>query len=271
MKFLKLAVYSISIILIVACLISAVSKPSVTVAYVRGKVKYLSLGKVSWEDLKMGTRLYSGDSIKTSSSGNVDLAFGQANEVSIRPNTHVVIKLEDPEKIELIDGEVFALVAKLPAGSTFEVRTPTAVCGARGTGFGAKGNKNSTTVSGYENDSYAKGIQKDGKPMKDETIVKQGYKTKVKKFKKPSKLKKMSKREMNKYGKWKEERKQRGTAKKKTDKKKTKKRLIKDLEQIVDKQDKLEERRDDDRIRLRDEKSGAGTGTCETDKRDYKY
>ncbi len=252
MKYLRLAIIFTCLLVCATGIISAKSKTSVKVFYVTGHAEYLSSGKSNWKTLKTGARLYSGDSIKTGEGVWLDIAFDESNKnmVSVRPQSHVVIRLEKCEKIELIDGEVFALVRNLPRGSTFEIRTPTAICGARGTGWGVSGNSGGTTVSAYQSDSYVKGLAKDGTPKPDETALMEGYKSVVKLFGSPSGLKKISEQEYLKWGKWLDDLMQRIYGRRII-----MERLITDLEKIEDKQERIEERKDDDRIRKREERS----------------
>lgn len=128
----------ILIIAFLALLMPAVlaqAELSVEISEVSGKVMVLISGETSWKNAKDGMFLHSGDSLKTYDNSSAEIAFnaGKKNIVKIQPNTYVVLKLEKNRKLELIDGEVFCLIRNLPAGSAFEVHTPIAVCGARGT------------------------------------------------------------------------------------------------------------------------------------------
>jgi len=232
----------------------------VHIFYVSGKAEYLRSGENDWERLKAGMNLLSGDSIKTRSGSEVEIGFGgkKENIIHIEPNTHVVIKLKGSEKIELIDGEVFSLVKKLSSGSAFEIRTPTAICGARGTGWGTNANKERTVVSAYENKSYARGFKKDGSLMEEEVVIQEGYQTIVKLFEKPSKLMKISEKDMDKWTTWKQ-----NFSDKVSVREATKERLVQDMRKIQEKQEEIERKRDEDIIDKRDESttsSSSGSG-----------
>ncbi|MBL7157464.1 MAG: FecR domain-containing protein [Candidatus Omnitrophica bacterium] len=258
MRFLKLSITFIVIFAVASGIILAKSRPHVTVFSVSGTTEYLPAGETQWKNIKIGLAIYSGDNIKTYEDSSVDIAFDdkKKNIVNIKSNTHVVIKLQGEEKIELIDGEVFYLVKMIPRGSRFEIRTPTAVCGARGTGGGAKANKDRTVVSAYENDSYAKGIGKDGKVMEDNLTVKEGFKTIVKLFQRPSALKGLTDKEKAKWDKWKDE------LLRLFGRSAIMRRLADNLEKIQNAKERMEERKDADRIDKKSEKSGAGGGRC---------
>ncbi|GEM_PF-3389109 len=117
----------------------ACAEPSsfVTVHSASGDVNVLTAGEQAWQKAEKGMALGSGSSIKTGDDSHVNLAFDteKTNIVSVRPNSHVVVQLKEDDKLTLIDGAVFSSLRNLPEGSTFRVRTPLAVCGARGTKF----------------------------------------------------------------------------------------------------------------------------------------
>jgi hypothetical protein len=238
------------------------TNPDVTVYNVSGKVDYLPSGNVNWRPVKLGTELYSGDSIKTHRKATLEIAFDdrRKNIVRIHPNTHVVISLKGNEKIELIDGEVFLLVQKLPWGSKFEIRTPTAICGARGTGSGTKANKSKTIISAYEHTSYAKGMNPDGTPMDDETPVNEGYKTVVKKFQKPSKLQKLGDKENDRWNKWKD-----AFFERTRGRKKVRERLGEDLDKLFGKKARIAEDKVKKAEDKTDKRGSRGGGQTEWD------
>ena len=240
----------------------------VTLYYLDGKVEVLLSGRDNWEKAEEGMRLYTGDSIKTGRGSCAELAFGRGrgNVVRVNAGTFVVVKIEKREKIELIDGEVFMTINRLEPGSVFEVKTPSAVCGARGTDFSAKAGKKETVVASYKDRPYAKGIKKSGKAMDREVLIKEGYKTMIRKFREPAKLRKLAKREIRRWEGWKADLAGRGAAQNITGKKpdaapkpaekaikqESKKkdmsgRMVKMTEKVTHRQDNLMSRRDSDR------------------------
>ena len=260
MRYFKFVIGFLLIFLLTVSFVFAESKPRVKVISVLGDSKYLSSGGANWQALEGDEYLYSGDSIKTGSDAYVNLAFDneKMNMVGIEPSTYIVLKLEDPEKIELIDGEVFALINNLPPGSSFEIRTPTAVSGARGTGWGTKANKNETIVSGYKDDSYVKGVNKEGTSKEDEKIIKEKYKRFVKLFKDPSKLIKLTLKELDKGHKWRI-----ALEAMLSSKRKSMERMAKDLEKIQETKQRIIDKKAEDRIRNREESTSSGKGQDE--------
>lgn len=241
MKYFKFVISFFLIVILAAGFILAKPTLSVEVIYTSGRAEYLTSGETEWKEVKKDLFLYSGDSIKTHKNSYVGIAFDakKNNVVNIEPDAYVVLKLKEAEKIELIDGEVFSSMKRLPRGSRFEIRTPTAVCGARGTDLGVNANKTRTIVSAYENDSYTKGIKKDG-TLTEEVSVKEGYQRLVKRFEKPSKLMKISNRDIKRWEKWRGDLRKRVSARKDVDKKWDKK-----LKKIQDTAEKTGVRKDE--------------------------
>ena len=269
MKHLKLVAGIFLSGLLITTLIGARASSQVKVIYAEGRAEFLASGATNWKDVTEGLVLRSGDSVKTYNNSTVELAFdrGKRNIVNIKSNTHVVIKLHKSERIELVNGEVFALVKSLPGRSRFEIRTPTAVTGARGTGWGANANKSRTIVKAYEKDSYAKGLDKDGNVLKDNMTVKEGNETTVKRFEKPSKLKKISKGDYKKWRRWKK-----NLAKRLSGRKKAQKRLIKNINKITAKKERMEDKKIADRLRrAADRKAGQGRESSDSTSTEPSY
>ena len=187
MKYFK---YLLSCFAIV-CLFSVVASgydSHVKVFYISGKAEVRTGDEDKWIEAQTGMVLRSGDGIKTYKESYVDIAFDRSkkNVVRINSNTHVVLKLAKEEKIELIDGEVFSTINDLPRGSSFMLRTPTAVCGARGTDWLTRGNKEKTVVEAYKDNVSIRGIDEKGRVMEGKETAFEGRKIMVERFQEPS-------------------------------------------------------------------------------------
>jgi len=137
----------------------------------KGDVKVLPKGEKEWVDMKADTALKSGDAVKTGPSSSCDIAFdeGKKNVIGVMENSEIIIAMKGDEKIELIDADIYAKLSSLPKESSFEIKTPNAVCGMRGTSLEVRADKETTEVAAFENDIYIK-TAKQG-----EQVVKQGY------------------------------------------------------------------------------------------------
>ncbi|HDM37562.1 MAG TPA: hypothetical protein ENG55_00705, partial [Candidatus Omnitrophica bacterium] len=103
-------------------------------------------------------------------------------------------------EIGLDKGELFCLVEKLKKGSTFQVRTPTAICGCRGTGFQIKYNPK-TLILVYEHAVYIVLLDENGNPTGKEFIVQEGYK-KIVELLEAGPTQELSDRERQRWNSW---------------------------------------------------------------------
>jgi ferric-dicitrate binding protein FerR (iron transport regulator) len=180
-------------------IVAGASDEEVVVISTSGKAHVTPSGKNKPVACKEGMSLAAGARITTEKGAYVRIAFDdlQQNIVKINENSDVVLKLADGEKIELVDGQIYALLRNVKKGETFRVRTPCAVCGARGTGWGTKTDGKASEVAVFEDKVFVRGLNKDGSAMEKFSWVKKGYKVKIKKFEKPGKKEKLSAGEMS--------------------------------------------------------------------------
>ena len=177
----------------------------VRIIFVKGNPKIMREAKGQWEDCKSDTLVNNGDRIKTLESEEVEISFLRNNDniLRIEENSDVFVrKSEGPYSIELLNGQTMALISSLPKGSAFEIRTPTGISGARGTGWGAGTNGASSLFSSFMNYIYVSGIDKNGKPTGKTIDLKGGWKTALAKFGLPSKPEKLTAAEMERWNKW---------------------------------------------------------------------
>ncbi len=131
----------------------AAALPAGEVKIMRGEVFILDAsGKVVADpegkrgrSTKVGSKFYVGETIQTKATGRVKLEFAEAkNEVVLGPNSALTIDKSggNPKKkvteLNLARGEVRAVVKekyKVEEGELFQVKTPNAVAGVRGTIF----------------------------------------------------------------------------------------------------------------------------------------
>jgi len=109
---------------------------------ISGDVRVTSKGSESSHEASVNEILGEGDKVETGNDGIAEISFENGNGMNLKENTNIkIIKLiQDPKtgqyenKFEASMGNVRARIEKLKeTNSTFEVKTPTAVCGARGT------------------------------------------------------------------------------------------------------------------------------------------
>lgn len=174
------------------------------IVHITGIVKIKASDSVQWLDAKKGMKVKEGDILKTEADSTAELGFGKglSSIINVFPNSQLVISKFEPGRIELNNGRVFALIKGLKKGSTFEVRTPTAVTGARGTGWSAGYQNGQTEVDGFEQTVYVAGLDENGNPLGLEDLL-EGYKTLVSEGKGPEKFSELSDAEKDAWRKWK--------------------------------------------------------------------
>ncbi len=178
-----------------SCVSPALAEATAKVLFMSGDVKVKPAGQDDWVEAYVNMELSGGDTIKTGWRAWVEIVFDEnlKNITRIDDRTEIILSEVSPMRLNLMKGEVLSLVEKLDKGSTFEIRTPTAVCGVRGSGMSAKTDgKKKTTVNAFENAAFAKGIRKDGSVIEDNIKVPEGFKTIVTLFEKPTKLLKLT-------------------------------------------------------------------------------
>ena len=164
-----------------------------------GKVEVLKKDESQWIKAEKGMVLKPGDILLTGTNSECNLTFDsrRKNIVGVLGNSKIMILLAQSEKIEIIDADIYANITELAKGSAFEIRTPTAVCGARGTAFGIKANEESTEASSFESETYIR--NKKG----SEEGIKEGYKKNVGKDGKISKQISLEKEDIGRFKAWK--------------------------------------------------------------------
>jgi len=87
--------------------------------------------------LKEKMVLSAGDTIEVDANSSVDLAYDRdwKNITRVNENSRVRINGIFPTKLVMIRGDIYAKLRSLPKGSSFEIKTPTAVAAVRGSEY----------------------------------------------------------------------------------------------------------------------------------------
>ena len=140
--------------------ISKTSKVSVikgAVAKLSGSVKIIPKGASEARNASLHDILGEGDRIETGENGYIEIRLDNNNAINLKPNTKLTIVrlVINPETgefdniFEVTLGNVKARIENLKGSSKFEVKTPQAICGARGT-IMYVGVSNGSTTSFFE-------------------------------------------------------------------------------------------------------------------------
>lgn len=112
-----------------------------TVTEVSGDVKVFSGGSGRPHNAKTNETVGEGDTVETGANGYIEIRLDNNNAINLKPATKLtIIKLlfnpsnaEFENIFEVTIGNIKARIEGLNGNSRFEVKTPTAICGARGT------------------------------------------------------------------------------------------------------------------------------------------
>ncbi len=113
-----------------------------TVTKLEGEALITASGAAMAHPAKAGEILGTGDKIETK-NGKMELTLTNNNVINLGPDSKLILtnltlnyKTNEYENLMTCDyGEVRAKVEKLKGKSKFQVKTPTAICGVRGTTF----------------------------------------------------------------------------------------------------------------------------------------
>ncbi len=99
-------------------------------------VTIMRTGHSAWENAKLYSSIYNGDQIKTNKESRCETKLHDQGIIRIGENTTFTFqkdKLNNKFSAEISCGRLWANIRKLNRRSSFQVRTPTAVCSIRGT------------------------------------------------------------------------------------------------------------------------------------------
>ena len=119
---------------------------------ISGDVEVKRAKKIEWTKAELHMPVYFGDHIKTLKDGSITITFLDESLMRIHPNTHVALNtiispLEKRNSVLLFFGRIWNKVRrKIVQMRGYEVQTPTAVLGVRGTEFEAASYEDGTTL-----------------------------------------------------------------------------------------------------------------------------
>ncbi len=108
---------------------------------VTGEVRIYRKGAADWHAARQNEAIFEGDKLQTGEKGWVEVRLGNGNTILLHDNTELafITMKYDPATGEFENtfksekGKVKAVIEKLGKKSVFQIKTPMAVCGARGT------------------------------------------------------------------------------------------------------------------------------------------
>ncbi|MDX9703153.1 MAG: LPP20 family lipoprotein [Candidatus Auribacterota bacterium] len=127
-----------------------------------GDVRHKQESSDTWQSAKAGVELASSDSLKTGVESNVDVAFDLVNLFRLQPESELIVgkipeSLDEGAGVErlyrfsLLGGSMISKLDKLPKETRYEVETPVAIAGARGTAFVVRASSEGCQFTALEN------------------------------------------------------------------------------------------------------------------------
>ncbi len=114
---------------------AALAENVLTVLKCDGTVQIFDSEKNMWQDIMAPYKLKLDDILRTLPSSACEIEF-DSSRLKLKENSSVTVKaLIEKINLNLIYGEILTKIKALPAGSSFEIETPQAIAGARGTRY----------------------------------------------------------------------------------------------------------------------------------------
>ena len=137
------------------------------------KIKKAIRATAQWQKMETSTVLEKGDVVESAEGSSVDIIIGRDNNkaVKIEEKSRVEFNEINPTDLNFSRGKILVALKKLEHKSSFTVKTPTAICGARGTAWSVEAGENKTKICVFESSIYAREVDVSGRPgMKKHTL-----------------------------------------------------------------------------------------------------
>jgi len=170
---------------------------------VEGSVQVQSPGDNEWKKAENGMQVNIGDSIRTARRSKADIALDaeKKNTIALGEKTLVVLNSASADSIDRLDlsrGRVYSNMEGIKSGLSFEVNTPSAVAGVRGSSYMVYAERDEDEVSAYKDTVFIKAFDAD-KNQISEIMLPEGFKTFIGRFEAPSAFLQISNREFIRF------------------------------------------------------------------------
>jgi hypothetical protein len=131
-----------ALMLIFACSTAHAAVMKAKLSKVKGDVQVKATAKTPWKAAKDGDTITESGQVKTGPGSEAFVAWGGGHVVKVGASSQISMSSlsvdgagNSKSNIKLEKGDITAKAGKITGNSTFNVTTPTAVAGVRGTGF----------------------------------------------------------------------------------------------------------------------------------------
>lgn len=161
-----------------------------TVFSVVGDVKIVPRGRNVGVPAERGMSLSEEDWIRTGPNASITVSFDEENEnvLRIEENSLVIMKLDGYIKVQLLSGDVYAVLENVSEDDVFRVMTPSVITESASSGWGASSDGSYTNVVVFNNKVFVYGINPDGSPKEDKYWVGEGHQRRTLRFEDPGSL-----------------------------------------------------------------------------------
>jgi hypothetical protein len=137
---------------------------SAKIIKIQGKVSVRTDAVTTWHKAKLEMFLDQNSEIKTEGKSECTLALDDEmkNVMTVKENSQIKLESIIPSRVYLPEGRVFSIINNISKIEKFEIRTPTAIAGARGTGLGVGSLNRQTDVSCFKDVAYVEGYDANG-------------------------------------------------------------------------------------------------------------
>ena len=189
---------------VIACMVTIISSlHAAEIIYLEGSVQVQGEQEEGWRNAELGTKVDVGDKIRTARKSIADVALDEAkkNTIRISPKTLVILDSANPGTIDRLDlsrGMVYAKVENIQSGLSFEVSTPSAVAGVRGSAYSVYVERDEDEIKAYKDSAFVQAYDADGNLITEVTVP-EGFKTFVERFEGPGSLIQVTLREFSRF------------------------------------------------------------------------
>lgn len=176
------------------------------VILVKGDVNIQKAGKTEWLKAKEGMILVDGDTAKTGKNSAVEIAFDRdkKNLVRLEENSTAILRGKMLKRVELPQGKIRFVVKSLKRDSSFEIKTPTVVAGARGSGGDVIARENEDTVRAQEDELFVQSFDEQGNLIQEISLT-EGMEVNIERFEAPGEIMEITGADRSDWGAWKED------------------------------------------------------------------
>ncbi|MDD5546895.1 MAG: FecR family protein [Candidatus Omnitrophica bacterium] len=176
------------------------------VIFAKGDAKVQRAGKAEWVSAKKDMLLAAGDTAKTGKGAAIEISFDSENKnlVRLEESSTLVLRGKMLKQIELPQGRIRSLVKKLDKETSFEIKTPTIIAGARGSGWDVSASEKRDNVKAFEDEIFVQAYDQDGRLIK-EILVREGWEVMIDRFQAPGELIELADRDKQDWNSWRDD------------------------------------------------------------------